>query len=145
MKNFVLGFAFYKGIDQIILIQKTKAGPQFGKCNGIGGSVEPHEKTFRDAMVREFKEETGIQSRKTSWIHFGRFGAPGWNVECFASLTACTDFTKVVPSSEGPIILGKIGDLRGPLFMPNLRWLVPMAAGALEGCAESFFDIRYQS
>lgn len=60
MKKYVLGFAFDPSGSKVVLIFKTK--PEFLKdlWNGVGGKVEDFDTTPKDAMVREFEEETGV-------------------------------------------------------------------------------------
>lgn len=68
-KEYVLGFAFSRARDIVLLIEKQKPYWQKGKINGIGGKVEPNEKRYY-AMIREFKEETGINTNITQWKIF---------------------------------------------------------------------------
>lgn len=60
--RYVIGFAFWR--EQILLIFKTK-GPEYvvGKYNAIGGKIELGE-TPKEAMIREFHEETTIRIDK---------------------------------------------------------------------------------
>jgi 8-oxo-dGTP pyrophosphatase MutT (NUDIX family) len=59
MQEYVLGFAFT--IDGMVYMLKKERGPAgiIGKWNGIGGKIEIGELPY-EAMVREFKEETGV-------------------------------------------------------------------------------------
>lgn len=64
MKHYVLGFAF---VDRsVFLIKKIKPDWQRGLWNGLGGSIESME-TSLDAMVREFYEESGVQTNQSDW------------------------------------------------------------------------------
>jgi 8-oxo-dGTP diphosphatase len=59
-KRYVVGFYMGFGDDPLIaLIQKKRPKWQEGKFNGIGGHVEETETPF-EAMVREFREEAGL-------------------------------------------------------------------------------------
>lgn len=64
MKNYVLGF-YFDG-DDVLLIHKLIPEWQRGKVNGLGGSIEPDE-TPEAAMVREFVEESGIETTPEQW------------------------------------------------------------------------------
>lgn len=65
MKHYVLGFAFDSD-HRLALIKKKRPAWQLNRWNGIGGHVEDHE-TPRQAMAREFAEETGILIETPSW------------------------------------------------------------------------------
>lgn len=65
-RHYVLGFCRDIQTNQLLLIEKTHPPFQAGKLNGIGGKLEKYE-TIHDAMVREFKEETGLLV--SDWYH----------------------------------------------------------------------------
>lgn len=67
--TYVVGFMFDESRDQVVLIRKNKPTFQRGLLNGIGGSVEPGE-TPPDAIIREFFEETGVETAKGFWKSF---------------------------------------------------------------------------
>lgn len=69
MISYCLGFAFNK--DYVVLIKKTRPDHLKGKLNGIGGKVEKGELPI-EAMVREFKEETGVLTGHTEWLEVTR-------------------------------------------------------------------------
>lgn len=69
MKRYVLGFAFNSDYTEVALIKKNRPDWQKGKYNGIGGKVEEGEPEIL-AMVREFKEETGIETLPEWWKPF---------------------------------------------------------------------------
>ena len=71
MKEYVLGFAFNKRKDEIVLIEKQKPDWQKGKLNGVGGKLENEDESPLYAMVREFKEETGVDTKIDQWNLFG--------------------------------------------------------------------------
>lgn len=82
VKTYCLGFAF-DDMGRVCLITKDKPDWQRGRLNGVGGTIEPGEDAVA-AMVREFKEETGVTTPDFGWTHFGTMrGIAGWNVELF--------------------------------------------------------------
>lgn len=69
MIKYVLGFALSEDKSKILLIKKNRPEWQNGLLNGIGGKVENTDSSIRDAMVREFVEETGILTTKNNWSY----------------------------------------------------------------------------
>ncbi len=78
-KEYVLGFAFDPRFKNVLLIKKNRPEWQAGLLNGIGGKMEANE-NFEMSMVREFKEETGIQTNEESWKQFGEIVGDGFAV-----------------------------------------------------------------
>jgi 8-oxo-dGTP diphosphatase len=67
MNRYVLGFMFDEKFEKVLLVRKQKPAWQKGLLNGPGGKIENPE-TAIGAMVREFKEETGIDH--PTWKHY---------------------------------------------------------------------------
>lgn len=78
MKKYVLGFAFDSESDPkyLVLIEKQKPNWQKGKLNGVGGKVELDDISDKSAMVREFQEETGLDTELLGWKHFATMKFP---------------------------------------------------------------------
>lgn len=131
-RRYVLGFAWHHG--SVLLIEKPSSArlhPQM--LNGIGGSIEDGEAAL-DAMVREFREETGLTSDAHDWIEFGTLSGTGWHVTLFA--VECDEDS----GRPGDGYVTDEGRTRwvDPLpaglpwnAVPNLEWLVPLSAGAI--------------
>lgn len=85
VQRYVLGFAFTPA-DQVALIQKAKPEWQKGLLNGIGGKVEDDETNIQ-AMVREFKEETGVEIGPVLWQYRGIMHGPDWRVEVYSCVS----------------------------------------------------------
>lgn len=80
MKKYVVGFAF-NGPD-VLLIKKNRPKWQKGLYNGLGGHIEENE-TPIVAMVREFKEECGIETTELQWEEFAIMKGKDWVCYCF--------------------------------------------------------------
>lgn len=65
----MLGFAITRG--DVLLILKNRPDWQAGKLNGVGGKVEDYDLGPYAAMIREFYEETGIETNPGQWHEFG--------------------------------------------------------------------------
>lgn len=64
MVSYVVGFAHDK--HNILLIRKNRPDWQKGKLNGVGGKIEKGELPTA-AMIREFREETGVYTLYSNW------------------------------------------------------------------------------
>jgi len=73
--EYVLGFAFNG--NNVLLIRKTRPAWQAGRLNGVGGKVEPEDWCLAEAMRREFKEETGVDTVVEDWKQFAQHLKPG--------------------------------------------------------------------
>lgn len=69
-KPYVTGFLLNPSGNQVVLIRKKHPEWQAGKLNGVGGKIEPIDPSALDAMIREFREETGATI--SSWIPYAR-------------------------------------------------------------------------
>lgn len=78
MDRFVVGFAFNKNADSVLLVRKLRPEWQKGFFNGIGGKMENGESPF-DAMSRECKEETALS---LDWSYRGLIKRRNPNYEC---------------------------------------------------------------
>ena len=74
--EYVLGFAFDQKYSRVLLINKNKPGWQAGLKNGVGGKIETYDPTVAHAMVREFEEETSIETETYQWKLFAQHAAP---------------------------------------------------------------------
>ena len=63
---YVCGFAVFGG-SRLLLIRKARPAWQKRFLNGVGGHIEEGE-TIHEAMVREFREETGIITEEVDWV-----------------------------------------------------------------------------
>jgi 8-oxo-dGTP pyrophosphatase MutT (NUDIX family) len=81
-KQYVLGFMFSQDLRTVVLIEKQRPAWQKGKWNGVGGLVE--DEVLRDAMAREFAEETGVKTDPDMWTMFARMKFKDHDVFCFA-------------------------------------------------------------
>lgn len=76
-REYTLGFAFSSDFSKVLLIQKNRPIWQEGKLNGIGGKLEECDQTPIDGMIREFKEETNIDTSDCRWQFISNHFKPG--------------------------------------------------------------------
>lgn len=123
MKRYVLGFAFDTYGERVVLIEKQKPTWQAGKHNGVGGKIEEGE-TPIDAMVREFREETGVSTLERNWRQLGFMGGPEWDCAVFYShsTVVCDDAHTTTDEKIGVFPINQL-----PAVISNLNWLIPAA------------------
>jgi 8-oxo-dGTP diphosphatase len=123
MTRYVLGFAFDEAGDRVVLIQKTKPAWQAGKYNGVGGKVEENE-TMIDAMVREFYEETGVETAINDWREYAFMVGPDWScaVYCLGD-GLIVDAVKTTTEEKIEVFSTKAL----PNTISNVPWLIAMA------------------
>lgn len=121
--QYVCGFLFSQDLTQVVLIRKLRPQWQRGKLNGIGGSIEPGE-TWFDAMVREFREETGAAISGWQLFHVERF--PAGAVVHYGCAIGEPMRTRAM--TDEPVV---VTDVRAGITpftaMFNLPYLIPMA------------------
>jgi 8-oxo-dGTP diphosphatase len=128
--DYVLGFMFDSTAEGLILIQKNKPANQKGFLNGVGGKVEENELAI-EAMIREFREETGVQTNPEDWKEFATLQSSVFDVTCFAGRSEKYWLDAKTVESE-PIFKVWVDELfydRSSHIkcMPNLKYLIPLA------------------
>jgi 8-oxo-dGTP diphosphatase len=125
MTEYVVGFLFSTGMGQLVLIEKKRPEWQAGKCNGVGGKVELGE-TDHEAMVREFREETGKEILE--WTRFCTLYCAHAQVSFFYTIDE--HFNRVESITDEDVMLWDLDFVMDPKrteVIPNLRWLIQMA------------------
>jgi len=140
MKGYVVGFHFSDTLDHVLLVNKARPRWQEGKLNGVGGAIEPGE-THLQAMVREFKEETNLNTDLQKWLPFcalSGYEPASFVVHFFAyrSKMGYSEHSVIRYETNGERVQSYRTETLwqdvGLALVPNLRWLVPLALNALE-------------
>lgn len=129
-REWVVGFLIDEGGDEVVLILKNRPKWQAGKLNGVGGKVEPSDVDAHAAMVREFREETGLLV--FSWHHFASLTWEEGVVRFYRAFAPLETLTACRTVTDEDIVRIHIRSLLDPVWRPvvtpNLLWLVPLAA-----------------
>ncbi len=146
VKRYVVGFMLDPTLNKVVLIRKQRPDWQKGKLNGVGGKVEENESPY-DAMPREFREETGVETH--GWqlfavYNFGDLGTPGSLGEIyFYFYWLIGDVSKPKSVTDEQIVVMDVETLSWrDDAIPNLRWLVQMARSMNLGEHARYFDIQ---
>lgn len=136
-----LGFIFDSSTQNVLLIQKQKPEWQKGKLNGIGGKCESGEKSI-DCMIRETKEETGLETSAKAWTYIGAMKQSFGDVDVF------TLKYEGSPSDAQHADHEEIAWLEAEQLpnnvMQNLRWLIPLAQDKLRNNEFENFSVHYK-
>jgi 8-oxo-dGTP diphosphatase len=141
MVTYVLGFAFLNGDKDVILIEKTKPDWQKGLMNGVGGKLESYDESSLHAMVREFREETGIDTRLTQWKTFGEMYGDGFFIHLYRTSLPLGCKPQQM-EDEVPYIfnVAQLNKNRDKLIS-NIPWLVNMALD--KDIDNTYFSVKY--
>ncbi len=134
MKKYVLGFMFSDVIVQnnVVLIEKKRPDWQAGYVNGVGGKIEIGEDS-KGAMVREFKEETGVRQPVDIWecrLHLIS-ERKKWRVYVFVSFVDDSIVQSVRSKTDEMVVIANANNLPDEA-MPNLFWMIPLMRDSLK-------------
>lgn len=104
-------------------MRKSRPAWQKGRMNGPGGKVEPGEE-FLAAMVREFKEETGLDVPAESWRHTITQMGPDYELRFYS--TCAADLRQARTTTDEPLFVLRVDNLHKLNVIPNLRWMIPL-------------------
>lgn len=129
--QYVVGFMIQPSTERVLLIRKNRPAFQAGKWNGIGGKIEPNESPV-EAMVREFREETSVNTDVRDWEHTITLEGdndqadPGkaFKVHYFRTFVgAFPDFTSV---TDEMVMDWEMCRVHHFPCLPNLKWILPL-------------------
>jgi 8-oxo-dGTP diphosphatase len=134
LKKYVLGFAFSRDGEEIVLINKNRPEWQKGKLNGIGGKIEPEDNCPNDAMIREFKEETGVATfigGLCGWHHFATMvfknDIMGGEALVYCFKMQSNAIYQCETTEDEPIERIKLSELSTRSTMANVHTLISLA------------------
>lgn len=111
----------------------------------LGGHIEVDEEAV-DAAVREFQEETGVNTDASEWTEFAVCDGPGWKMHCFVafsdSVRDCRTLTDESVTVECVVEVLQHVARHPDKAPPDLIALMGLAlqAGVRKGCACLSYD-----
>lgn len=145
MREWVVGFLIDRDTrENVVLISKTRPPWMAGMLNGVGGKIEvrdgPPDLARGRAMTREFLEETAMFVPVGLWHEFARITAvttedragentsePGV-IHFFRAFASPGHLRSCESATEEHVDVYRIDRLHELPVVPNLRWLIPLAA-----------------
>lgn len=126
-KQYVVGFMFNDTGTEVVLIRKEKPDWQKGSLNGVGGKLEENEFPY-DAMIREFKEETGVQTNFGEWEQFANLHSNDWNVTVYRCFSHKVSDVKTMEEEViGVYNIKELFNNENEKIIDSLFWLIPLA------------------
>jgi 8-oxo-dGTP diphosphatase len=104
----------------VLLIRKNRPAWQAGKLNGVGGKVEASDAEALAAMVREFREEAGLEIAE--WHDVLTLTAAGWHTHFYR---AFGDIDAARAMTDEPLEIHPTRELPRDTI-PNLHWMIPL-------------------
>ena len=143
--KFVLGFMFDPDFNRVALIQKNRPSFMKGKLNGIGGRIEENE-SEKEAMIREFKEETGVDTIGFDWKWFALMkgindDGTKFYCSCFATIGNLNNLKSI--TDENINIVSVDSEYLRIHGINNLPWMVYLAIDHLKDGRPNMAYILY--
>ena len=121
MQEYALGFLHDD--KRVVMIRKNRPDWQAGKLNGVGGHVEPGENAYQ-AMVREFKEETGVDV--PLWDHFLTLRGKRSLISCYATYDTENYIKQVKTLTDEKVVVVNLKKFNYDRAVPNVSWILPL-------------------
>lgn len=121
--EYVAGFLFSLDEKQVLLIKKNRPDWQAGCLNGIGGHIEKGEGP-KEAMQREFKEETGLDIY--AWNKAVDLYGNGWLVHFFYAHGNLQHAQSMTDEEVNIYDTQEVITRSALTVIPNLRYLIPL-------------------
>lgn len=118
---YVVGFLFNPDMTEVVLIKKNRPDWQKGLLNGVGGKIESGEDPIT-AMIREFKEETGLEI--IDWFDLVEIKGNGY--VCYFFYSVSKKYYDVKTKTDEMVFVKDCADLYYLPVIENLKWLIPM-------------------
>jgi len=140
LSNYVLGFAFTNDMQNVLLIRKRKPEWQAGKLNGIGGKVEEGESP-REAMVREFKEEAGVDTDPKRWVYNGILHGSNFFITVYSYFS--DDVYEAYSETDEEVYVYSLPLYKDFPVLSNLEWMIQFALNKRTDPTLQEYVVRY--
>lgn len=144
IQEYSMGLMFNDNMSQVLLIKKEH-GPKcvVGRWNGIGGHVElpplHRGETPIQCQVREFQEETGVETTEDDWAKFTKLVGPDAIVHCFYGISNFAVLNAWTMTDEKVQIWPtNPQQLADATFAPHLIWMILFLC---DGSTKNYLDI----
>ena len=106
-------------------MKKNRPEWQYGLLNGLGGHIEDGESSL-SAMIREFKEESGVDF--DAWNRFCELRVDEAQVSFYRGFAPDEVLAKISSTTDEEVYLYRLDKVFTNFsVVPNLQWLIPLA------------------
>lgn len=123
MKQYVLGLMFNETLEDVLLIEKNRPVEQKGRINGIGGKINNGEALY-SAMVREFEEECGLETKPSDWTLVGDFQNFDYQVFVFKAISS--EILMAETKTDEEVNIYELSSLESHKLVSALPWIIEM-------------------
>lgn len=123
--NYVVGFFFTADRKKVALIKKTRPEWQAGFLNGVGGKVTEEDKTFAEAMRREFFEESGVDTNLNKWDLVAEYRGNDFTLAVF-TYTSESNVAHNFKEASEQVDWYNLNELSSLKTIRNVQWMVPL-------------------
>lgn len=126
--EYTLGFVFDATKTKVLLMRKSKPDWQADCLNGIGGKVDyTIDKNPLRGMIREFKEETGIEIYDFMWTYKGKYWGDEFIIHVYSSTLPCAlDRLQFKQNEDEPLGIYKVRELCNEKLVCGIDWIIPI-------------------
>lgn len=129
MTKMVVGFMIDEKRENVVLIRKIRPDWMKGLLNGVGGKIEKNESPI-DAMVREYKEETGVDTIAWNWHPFMTMTGNDFEIYYYMAIG---DTSTVQTMEDEEIVITPIDSIqiRDKATIDNLPWILSLGLNVI--------------
>lgn len=136
--KYVLNAIFSRDMDKVLVIKKNRPEWQSGKFNLIGGRVEDTDKSTAHAVIRETKEECGIDISEADIYYSGTLLSSSdeeeHEVECFVTITdEIYNSTTTTDELVYMLSMEELGNLSREILLETLMPIIEMSKLRVKG------------
>ena len=125
--DYVSGYILSEDLKKVLLIRKNRPTWQAGKLNAIGGKIEETDLSPLFALIREVKEETGLETYESQWNKLDGIKRDGeFKLHIFYTVSDKLLYTAKTMEDE-EVGIYKIDDLQYESLMNTVHFCIEKA------------------
>lgn len=135
MRGYTVGFVMSSDLSEVLLMRKNRPTWQKGLLNGVGGRRE-FDESYTGCMMREFREETGVETCPEDWRLIGRLYFPEAELAVYASMSQLA-FMHARTTTDEELVRVKLSELGDHPVVDNVPALLDLCERSFRSEAAS--------